>query len=65
MTVERGTTAGTLLPHASVASLPFVDDPGSLTDPLLPLLFYRVPEAENDLSVTKDLTAEAVRLSFR
>jgi hypothetical protein len=45
--------------------LPFVDDPGTLSDPALPLLHYEVRVTDTDIAVTKDMVADAVALSFR
>ena len=56
--------AGALSPHASVSSLPYSDAAGTLSDPSLPLLFYRVPEASNDLLVAKDVAGDTIVLSF-
>jgi len=64
LTVERGTSSAVLTPHRSVTALPFTDDPGTLSDPGLPLLFYRIPEAWNQLHVEKDLIDDATRLVF-
>jgi len=64
LTILRGTTADGLSPHRTVPDLPFTDDPGILTDPGLPRLFYRVPEAQNELLVIKDLAGNTLRLEF-
>jgi len=64
LSVLRGTAADALTLHRAVASLPFVDDPGTLSDPSLRLLFYRVPEAQNQLGVEKVLVQDAVGLRF-
>ena len=65
LTVLRGTVASGLTLHRTLASLPFVDDPGTLSDPGLPLLFYEVAGAVNDIAVDKDIANDAVRLVFR
>lgn len=65
LTVLRGTRADALLPHRTVTSLPFTDDAGTLTDPALPVLFYRVAEASNSIFAVKDLPAETLRFEFR
>jgi hypothetical protein len=64
LTVERGTSSTALAQHRSVTALPFTDDPGTLSDPALPLLFYRIPEAWNQLGIEKDLAVDAIRLVF-
>ena len=64
LTVLRGTRADALSPHRTIESLPFSDGFGTLSDPVLPLLFYRVIETENELRVDKHLAADAVRLSL-
>ena len=38
---------------------------GTLSDPALPLLFYRIPATGSDIGVEKDPTLDAVRLVFR
>jgi len=62
--ILRGTEAGVLQPHGTVQSLPFRDDPGSLTDPLTPLLFYEIPVATQPIRLEKDLDEERVILRF-
>jgi hypothetical protein len=62
--ILRGTEAVLLQPHQTVQSLPFLDDPGSLTDPLLPLLFYEIPVAIQPIRLEKDLNEERVVLRF-
>jgi hypothetical protein len=62
--VMRGTAANALALHRVVAGLPFVDDPGTLGDPTLPVLFYEIAEVENEISVEKDLATNSVRLMF-
>jgi hypothetical protein len=62
--ILRGAAPNELAPHGTVTSLPFVDDAGTLTDPALPLLFYRIPAATNEMGVEKDLAADAPRLTF-
>jgi hypothetical protein len=64
LSILRGTTADALTAHRTVSALPFTDDPGTLSDPGLPLLFYRVVEATNEIAVERDETADAVRLAF-
>jgi hypothetical protein len=64
-TIERGTVADTLAAYRVVADLPFDDDAGSLSDPALPLLFYRIPGATRALGVQKNFGLDAVRLVFR
>jgi hypothetical protein len=63
--ILRGTIADALAVHATVPALPFADDAGTLSDPLLPLLFYRAPELGVDLVVGKDLASDAVTLDHR
>ena len=65
LTILRGSSPQALAVHRVVASLPFVDDPGTLSDPALPLLFYDVRVTETDIAVTKDAATDAVVLSFR
>jgi hypothetical protein len=65
LTVFRGTMATGLVPHRTVRALPFVVDPGTLSDPALPLLLYEVRVTDTDIAVTKDMVADAVALSFR
>lgn len=65
LTVLRGTVATGLVPHRTVTALPFVDDPGTLSNPALPLLYYEVRLTDTDIAVTKDTVADAVMLSFR
>jgi hypothetical protein len=64
LTILRGTRADALAAHRTVTALPFTDDPGTLTDPALPLLFYRVAEATNEIGVQRDEGADAVRLEL-
>ena len=61
----RGATADALAPYRTLSSLPFLDDPGTLSDPTLPTLFYLIPAATNDIGVTKSVATDAVRLDFR
>jgi hypothetical protein len=63
--IERGTIANALSGHAADADLPWEDDPGTLSDPSLPLLFYRIPATDRDFGVTKSVTFDTVRLAFR
>jgi hypothetical protein len=65
LTIERGTVADTLAPYRVVDDLPFDDDAGTLSDPALPLLFYRIPAATRALGVQKNTALDAVRLVFR
>ena len=64
LTVERGASPVGLAPHATVTSLPWTDAPGTLSDPGLPFLFYRIPEALNQIGIQKDLAADTTRLVF-
>jgi hypothetical protein len=64
LTILRGTTPEPLSFHRSVASLPFTDDPGTLTDPALSLLFYRVDGASNEIGAWKDEATVSERLDF-
>jgi hypothetical protein len=65
LAVLRGTAASALTPHRTVSSLPFVDDPGTLSDPALPRLYYEVRVTDTDIGVTKDAATDAVVVSFR
>jgi len=62
--ILRGTEAGLLQLHRTAQSLPFFDDPGSLTDPLTPLLFYEIPVAVQPIRLEKDPDEERVVLAF-
>jgi len=62
--ILRGTEAGVLQPYRIVQSLPFRDDPGSLTDPLTPLLFYEIPVATQPIRLEKDMDEERLVLRF-
>jgi hypothetical protein len=62
--VLRGAQPTALAVIASVGSLPSSDAPGVLSDPTLPLLFYRVEPAYNDVRLAKDVAASTVRLSY-
>jgi hypothetical protein len=64
LTIERGTTPDALTAYRTVAGLSFEDDAGSLSDPSLPVLFYNVPGARNELGVQKNVALDAVRLVF-
>ena len=65
LTILRGIVATTLTPHRTIAALPFTDDSGTLSDPALPLLFYAIAGADNEIGVTKDTALDAVRIDFR
>lgn len=65
LTILRGSVATTLAPHRTVPGLPFVDDPGTLSDPALPLLHYEVSGTDTDIGVMKDSSLDAVRIEFR
>ena len=64
LTVLRGTIADTLSNYRDVDFLPFLDDPGTLTDPTLPLLFYRVQGVENQIMVRKEISEDTLRLDY-
>lgn len=65
LAIRRGTTPDALGPYRTGVTLPFVDDPGSLSDPALPLLYYLVPGVANEIGVDADRLADAPRLYLR
>ncbi len=64
LTIMRGAAPRSLLPHRVVTGLPFADDPGTLSDPGLPRLFYLVPEATTPIRAGKERGADTVMLAF-
>jgi hypothetical protein len=64
VTVLRGTTPTGLTLRATVADLPFTDEPGILSDAALPLLFYAVEWPANDIWVEKDFDTDSLRIRY-
>ena len=62
--IFRGTDPRALSSYRTVPVLPFSDDPGTLSDPSLRRLFYRIPVAVQPIRVEKDIASDAVVLRF-
>jgi hypothetical protein len=64
LVITRGSLPTALSVVATVTALPWSDTPGVLSDPSLPLLFYRVEWPGGYVLAEKDVAQDTVRLRF-
>ncbi len=62
--ILRGSRPDSLVEIATTGDLPWLDAPGLLDDPALPLLFYSVETVLNDVRAVPDDVANTVRLTW-
>jgi hypothetical protein len=64
LVITRGSVPTALSVVATMTALPWTDTPGVLSDPSLPLLFYRVEWPGGYVFTQKDVAQDTVRLRF-